>query len=153
MTANSPPSARVSMIVRAAAEDIVSAFVMPDTLTRFWLSSSSAPLAVGVTVDWHFMVPGAENRTTATRIEPGKGLGWIWSDGTTVEIDTEAVDGGVAVTIVNAGFEGTPEEIVEAALNATEGFALVLADLKTLLESGSSARLVRDKARLIELRQ
>lgn len=32
---------------------------------------------------------------------------------------------------------------------ATEGFSIVLCDLKTLLESGRSAGLVRDKARLI----
>lgn len=153
MTEKDVPRARVSMIIRAPAENVVSAFVAPDTLTRFWLSSSSAPLEVGAASHWRFMVPGAEADTTATRLEPGRGVSWHWSDGTTVDVDAEAVDGGTAVTLVNAGFQGSPEEIVEAALNATEGFALVLADLKTLLESGSSAHLVRDKARLIELRQ
>jgi len=153
MTAKHPPRARVSMIIRVPAEKIISAFVAPDTLTKFWLSSSSAPLAIGDTARWQFMVPGAEVSTTATRLEPGRGLSWNWSDGTTVDIDTEEADGGWAVTVVNAGFRGTAEEIVEAALNATEGFALVLADLKTLLETGRSAHLVRDKARLIALRR
>jgi uncharacterized protein YndB with AHSA1/START domain len=141
------------MIIWAPATEVISAFVAPDQLARFWLSSSSAPLAVGVTVHWKFMVPGAEADATATRLEPGRGLSWKWSDGTTVDIDVEPADGGTAVTLVNAGFEGTAEEIVEAALNATEGFALVLADLKTLLESGGSAHLVRDKAKLIALRK
>jgi hypothetical protein len=34
-------------------------------------------------------------------------------------------------------------------VNATEGFTIVLCDLKTLLESGRSANLVRSKAALI----
>ena len=152
MTAKETLSARLSMIIRVPAGDIISAFVAPDKLTQFWLSSSSAPLVVGGTCHWQFMVPGAEVSTTATRLEPGQGVSWKWSDGTTVDVDTEAADGGTAVTLVNAGFQGTPEEIVEAALNATEDFTLVLADLKTF-ENGSSAHLVRDKARLIELRQ
>jgi hypothetical protein len=34
-------------------------------------------------------------------------------------------------------------------VNATEGFSIVLCDLKVLLESGHSANLVKDKAQLI----
>lgn len=44
-----------------------------------------------------------------------------------------------------AGFDKDVDEIV----NATEGFSIVLCDLKTLLETGHSANLVRDKAALI----
>jgi hypothetical protein len=100
-----------------------------------------------------FLLPGASVETTATRLEPRRGISWSWSDGTTVDIDAEEVDGVTAVTLVNARFRGTSDEIVKAALNATEGFALVLADLKTFLEHGKSAHIVRDKTRLIELRQ
>jgi hypothetical protein len=35
------------------------------------------------------------------------------------------------------------------ATDTIEGFSIVLCDLKTLLESGRSANLVRDKAELI----
>lgn len=38
---------------------------------------------------------------------------------------------------------------MEQAVNATEGFSIVLCDLKTFLETGRSANLVRDKAKLI----
>jgi hypothetical protein len=38
---------------------------------------------------------------------------------------------------------------VAQATNNVEGFTIVLCDLKTLLESGRSANLVRDKAELI----
>jgi uncharacterized protein YndB with AHSA1/START domain len=152
MTTNSTPKARVSIIVRASPAEIISAFVEPEKLTGFWLSSSDAPLAVGTTVHWKFMVPGAEIDTTATALEPGRRLAWSWPNGTTVDVELEKIDGATAVTVVNAGFKGTSDEIVNAALDATEGFALVLADLKTMLESGTSAKIVRDKARLTELR-
>jgi len=39
------------------------------------------------------------------------------------------------VTLINASFQGTLDKITEAALNATERFALLLAVLKTMLES------------------
>ena len=38
-------------------------------------------------------------------------------------------------------------------MNATEGFSIVLCDLKTFLESGKSANLVRAKAELIAASQ
>lgn len=152
MATKKTPRARVSLIIRAPVHDILSAFVEPELLTQFWLESSSTSLALGETAVWQFLVPGAKVETTATRLDTGRGISWRWSDGTTVEIDAEELDGGTAVTIVNDGFQGTSDEIVESALNATEGFALVLADLKTLLEHGGSADIVRDKARLIQLR-
>jgi uncharacterized protein YndB with AHSA1/START domain len=40
-------------------------------------------------------------------------------------------------------------EVLEQATGTIEGFSIVLCDLKTLLESGTSANLVRDKAALI----
>jgi uncharacterized protein YndB with AHSA1/START domain len=146
MTAIDTPRARATMIIRAPPDHITLAFVEPDRLRRFWLASSSAPLAVGVNVHWRFMVPGAEVETTATRLIPGRAISWNWSNGTTVDIDLEDVDGATAVTIVNSGFQGTANEIVEHALVATEGFAYVLADLKTMLESGESHHILRDKA-------
>ncbi|MDI1274172.1 hypothetical protein [Polaromonas sp.] len=52
--------------------------------------------------------------------------------------------GATVVSVVASGFMEAAE-----AVGATEGFSIVLCDLKTLLESGISANLVRDKAELI----
>ena len=145
------PKANVSLIIRASPVDIYFAFVKPEQLTRFWLSSSSAELTIGTAVHWEFMVKGAAVDATATKLEQGRSLAWNWSDGTTVDITLEECDGATAVTVINAGFKGDTNDMFEAALNATEGFSLVLADLKTLLESGKSSSIVKDKARLIEL--
>jgi uncharacterized protein YndB with AHSA1/START domain len=144
--------ARVSMFIEAPAEEIYDAFVEPGQLAKFWLAKSDGPLAIGRTVHWHFMVEGAEVDTVATSMERGKGLAWRWSDKTNVQIDFEPVDGGTAVTLVNDGFPKEGQELIDAALNATEGFAIVLCDLKTLLESGTSAGITSAKAKLIQLR-
>lgn len=142
-------TARCSLLIHAAPAAIVHAFVAPDMLTRFWLDASSAPLRVGVRVHWHFMVAGAAVDTTATRIDPDSGLAWDWSDGTRVAIDLAPRAGATAVTIVHDGYQGSADAMVAAALDATEGFAYVLSDLKHLLERGTAGGIVRDKARLI----
>ena len=49
--------------------------------------------------------------------------------------DRRAAVCATAVTLINASFQGTLDKITEAALNATERFALLLAVLKTMLES------------------
>ena len=46
-----------------------------------------------------------------------------------------------------AGFAGP--DLLAQATDTIEGFSIVLCDLKTLLETGRSANLVRDKAELI----
>lgn len=153
MTVIEAVRARVSIIINVPADEVTSAFVEPRKLTQFWLASSSAPLTIGVKAHWIFKVAGAAVDANATRLIPGQAISWNWSDGTTVDVDLEEIDGGTAVTIVNSGFQGSVDEIVKRALDATEGFAFVLADLKTMLESGESAHIVRDKARLIELRK
>jgi len=56
----------------------------------------------------------------------------------------------VLATLVSVAVSGfTGEGILEQATATIEGFSIVLCDLKTLLESGASANLVRDKAELI----
>jgi uncharacterized protein YndB with AHSA1/START domain len=141
--------ARVTMFIQAPPEKVYAAFVEPEQLTKFWLSKASGPLRMGAAVHWNFMVEGAEIDTTATAMEKGRKLAWDWSDDSKVSIDFEALNGGTAVTLVNDNFPQKGDELVDAALNATEGFALVLADLKTLLESGTSAGITRAKAKLI----
>ena len=70
-----------------------------------------------------------------TAFERGRALAVAWSDGTTVSgIWARTPVGGTVVEIVNAGFAGSPTEIVETALESTQGFhAIVLCDLKVLL--------------------
>lgn len=134
-------------IIRSTPDEIYAAFVEPGRLTRFWLADASAPLAVGKAVEWTFLVPGAREATTATALEPGRRVEFEWSDGTHVAIAIEASAGSeCVVTVALSGFTG---DLVHSAANAVEGFSIVLCDLKVLLETGRSPRLVAEKARLI----
>jgi len=57
----------------------------------------------------------------------------------------ERPDGSTFVEIENAGFDGDGDQTVAQAIDATEGFALVPAGLKALLEHDVRLSLVADR--------
>jgi len=137
-----------SMLIRRPPGEVFSAFVNPQTLRKFWLSNASGPLAPGARVQWEFMVPGATAKVAVTHFEAPRRLAFKWDDGVHVDMNFELFgDGGTRVTVAVRGFEGA--DVLVQATDTVEGFAIVLSDLKTLLETGESANLVRDKAELI----
>lgn len=147
----SEPVASASTIIRRPSSEVFDAFVRPEKLTQFWLTRATGPLAKDAKVEWHFMVPGATASVAVTAFEPPRHLEFDWP-GMHVEMRFDHYDqaGEAAATRVAVhvtGFAG--DNAVEQAVGTTEGFTTVLCDLKTLLESGHSAGLVRDKAALI----
>jgi uncharacterized protein YndB with AHSA1/START domain len=141
-------SATASMLIRRGPTEIFDAFVNPETLCRFWLDAASGPLAPGAVVTWHFKVPGISTTITVTEFERPRRLAYRFSDGVDVAMSFDMHDGDATrVAVTCTGFAG--ESLVTQATDTIEGFSIVLCDLKTLLESGRSANLVRDKAELI----
>ena len=66
-----------------------------------------------------------------------------WSDGTTVLWKFEPHgDDATIVDIENAGFKGDADEVIQQAIESIQSLTIVLCDLKTLLEQGSSTNLV-----------
>ena len=141
-----------SMLIRRPPAEVFTAFVSPMMLRKFWLSDASGPLAPGARVKWKFMVPGAEADVAVRRFEAPHHLTYDWSGGLHVEMHFEPIDGeATRVAVAVSGFAG--EGMLEQAVNTIEGFSIVLCDLKTLLETGTSAGLVRDKAALLATRR
>lgn len=139
------PDARAEMLIRSSAQSCFDAFVNPEIIVKFWLAKTSGPLAPGATVNWEFMVPGAKEIVKVTEFSSPDRLAFDWSDGIHVAMDFKAQGAGDTVaSVVASGFKKAEE-----AVGATEGFSIVLCDLKTLLESGKPANMVRDKAELI----
>ena len=137
--------ANAEMLIRSPVESVFDAFVNPATILRFWLAKTSGPLAPGATVQWEFMVPGARETVNVTAFSAPHHLAFDWSDAIHVDMKFAARESNATVlSVVASGFEDADQ-----AIDATEGFSIVLCDLKTLLESGRSANLVRDKAALI----
>jgi uncharacterized protein YndB with AHSA1/START domain len=139
---------KASMLIRRGPSEIFEALVNADTLCKFWLDSASGPLAPEAEVEWRFKVPGVSDTVRVTAFDRPRHLAFRFSDGVEVDVNLEFHDGDATrVSIRCAGF---PEsDLLDQATNTVEGFSIVLCDLKTLLETGRSANLVRDKAELI----
>jgi uncharacterized protein YndB with AHSA1/START domain len=145
------PVASVEMLIRRPAKDVFAAFVEPQLLTKFWLNRSSGPLVAGGKVHWEFMVKGAESDLVVKALEPNSRILIAWPDKSTVEWTfTERAPNETVVAISNAGFGADPDEAVATAIDSTQGFTIVLCELKALLEHGSTMNLVKDKALLLE---
>jgi uncharacterized protein YndB with AHSA1/START domain len=139
---------KAEMLIRRPVAEVFNAFVEPSTLTRFWLDGASGPLAKDARVQWRFMVPGAVETTTVTAFDQPRRIAFDWSDGVHVQLDFEDLgDASTRAAVEVSGFTG--DRVIDAVVGATEGFAIVLCDLKTLLETGRSAGLVKDRAALI----
>jgi uncharacterized protein YndB with AHSA1/START domain len=143
-----PTAAQAEMLIRAPVSAVFQAFVQPVWLKKFWLKTASGPLKQGGKVHWEFMVPGATEEVLVKRLVEDEQILFDWSDGTRVDIHfSQWARGVTGVSVQASGFKG--RDAAKRAVGATEGFAIVLCDLKCLLESGSSGRMVRDKAKLI----
>jgi uncharacterized protein YndB with AHSA1/START domain len=138
---------KAEMLIRRPPGEVFAAFANPQTIRKFWLRDTTGPLAPGARVQWHFMVPGASDEVTVTGFEAPRRIGFDWSGGMHVELLFEAFDEATHITVEVSRLNGRNR--LTQATNVVEGFSIVLCDLKTLLESGSSANLVRDKAALI----
>ena len=136
--------ARVEMLIRKSSKDVFDALVEPRTIEKFWLKSASAPLAKDARVEWEFMVQGARETVTVTEFVANQVIAFTWSDGIAVKMKfAPQGENSTRLSVTATGFTGAD------ALNATEGFTIVLCDLKSLLETGRSGNMVRDKAALI----
>ena len=82
-------------------------------------------------------------------LEPGKRI-LVERDAdknpTRVELRFSARSPGITfVSLINSGFSGVGDKIVEQAMESAEGFGLVLAGLKAYLEYGMRLNLVEDR--------
>jgi len=137
------------MLIRRPPGEVFAAFVNPQILRKFWLRDASGPLGPGARVEWHFMVAGASAKVVVTGFESPRRIAFSWDGEMLVELTFESFpDGATRLAVAVSGLD--PKQLLAQATGVIEGFTIVFCDLKTLLESGESANLVRDKAALIE---
>ncbi len=143
------PIAKTGMLIRKPAAEVFEAFINPDITAKFWFTKSSGRLEVGKQVQWEWEMYGISMPVTAKAIEPNKRIVIEWpgyGNPTTVEwIFASREDGTTFVSITNAGFTGDGDALVKQATDSTQGFALVLAGLKALLEHNIRLNLVADR--------
>lgn len=136
------------MLIRRPVAEVFDAFVNRAKIKKFWLTDTTGPLAHDARVRWTFMVPGATDDVHVKAFEKDRHIAFNWSDAISVNMDFDSHgENSTTIRLTAEGF--TDENATEAAISATEGFTIVLCDLKTLLETGTSAGLVKDKAALL----
>lgn len=87
------------------------------------------------------------NPHTTTFTENGR-IAFVWSDGIAVEINFHSLDANsTRLSVTARGFQD--DDAQAQVVGATEGFTIELCDLKSLLETGQSGNMVRDKAALL----
>ena len=143
------PVAKTGMLIRRPVADVFEAFVDPNVTTKFWFTKGSGRLEVGRQVQWDREMYGISIPVTATAIEPNARIVIEWpgqGGPTTVEWTFAPRDDGTTfVSITEAGLAGDADELVEQVAGSTQGFSLVLAGLKALLEHDVQLNLVADR--------
>jgi uncharacterized protein YndB with AHSA1/START domain len=143
------PVTKTGMLIRKPVEEVFEAFINPDITTKFWFTKSSGRLEDGKQVQWEWEMYGISIPVSVKAIEPHKRIAIAWpgySSLTTVEWQFEAQeDGTTFVRITESGFTGDGDELVKQVTDSTQGFTLVLAGLKALLEHNLPLNLVPDR--------
>ena len=143
------PVAKTGMLIRKPAGEVFEAFVDPGITTKFWFTKSSGRLEAGKQVQWQWEMYGISIAVTAKTIEANKRIVIEWpghKTPTTVEWNFERHgDGNTFVSISEAGFSGDGDEILKMVADSSQGFSLVLAGLKALLEHDVRLNLVADR--------
>src|SRR5262245_10571935 len=144
-----PPVAETGMLIRRPVAEAFEAFIDPCITTRFWFPEADGRLELGKPVTWRWPMYGASTRVTAKAIEPNKRIVIEWdgySGRTTVEWKFANLgENATFVTIIESGWTGDGDALVEYATNSTQGFTWVLAGLKALLEHDIQLNVVADR--------
>lgn len=143
------PVSKTGMLIRKPVAEVFGAFVDPDVTTKFWFTKSSGRLETGKQVQWEWEMYDISIAVTAKAIESDRRILLEWpgySGPTTVEWTfAPQKDGETFVSITEAGFTGDGDELVKQVTDSTQGFTLVLAGLKALLEHNVRLNLVADR--------
>jgi len=136
------------MQIRRPPGELFEAFADPAITSRFWFTHGSGRLEPGARVRWEWAMYGfsVDVEVRAADLERIE-VGWsAYGAPSTIEWRlTPLPDGTTFVGIANSGFAGSEAEKIKAAIDATEGFAFVLAGAKAWLEHGVELNLVRDR--------
>jgi len=149
MEFNNRPVAKAEMQIRKPVADVFEAFIDPTITSKFWFTKGSARLEVGKQVQWDWEMYKVSVQVNVLEIEPNRRILVDWSAygaPSTIEWTfTSLPDDTTFVSVINRGFNGEGEEVVNQAISATEGFSFVLAGAKAYLEHGIELNLVRDR--------
>lgn len=143
------PMTKTGMLIRKPVAEVFEAIVNPDITTQFWFTKSSGRLEAGKQVTWEWEMYNVSVPVTVKHVEPHQHIVIEWPgyrSPTTVEWTlSPQADGTTFVNVTEAGFTGNGDELVQQVTDSTQGFSLMLAGLKALLEHQVRLNLVADR--------
>lgn len=142
------PVAHAELLIRKPVDEVFEAFVNPDVTTKFWFTHSTGRLCEAQRVTWEWRMFGFESDVTVLELEQDRRILMEWGEAgksTTVEWKFQSRDGATNVVVDHRGFAGDRARQMASAIEATEGFTLVLAGAKAWLEHGIRLNLVVDR--------
>jgi uncharacterized protein YndB with AHSA1/START domain len=145
MTLQTAPAAKAQMLIRKPVAEVFEAFVNPAITTKFWFTRSTGRLEPGKEIRWDWDMYGVSTPVRVKAVEPNRRILIEWDDPPCpVEWLFSPRAEHTFVKISHQGFRGSDDEVIAQAVGSTEGFTLVLAGLKALLEHGVVLNLVAD---------
>lgn len=142
------PFAKAAMLIRKPISIVFNAFIDPEITTKIWFTKSSGKLDVGETISWTWEMFNHTVEILVKSIIPEERIQIQWGENKNALVNWDfkkISESETFVTITNTGFIGSSEDLIAQIRDATEGFTLVLANLKALLEHGILLDLVIDR--------
>ncbi|MGN7178297.1 polyketide cyclase [Paenibacillus sp. FSL R5-0490] len=136
---------KVEMLIRKPVKEVFDAFIDPSITTKFWFTKSSGRLDKGKRLRWDWEMYGVSAELDVIELEQNNRILIKFDDDTSVEWMFTPRTEGTFVTVINAGFKGSPDEIINQVIDSTGGFTIVLCGLKALLEHNIILNLVSDR--------
>lgn len=141
------PIVKAEMLIRRPVEEVFEAFVNPEVTTKFWFTKSSGRLETEKLVTWDWEMYGVSDQVYVEDLQLNKRILIKSSDSTKTEwVFDSRTNKETFVTIVNSGFKGNEDNIVNQAVDSMGGYTMVLCALKALLEHNVILNAVFDKA-------
>lgn len=143
--------AKSEMLIRKPIEEVFEALVDPKITSKFWFTEGNTRLETGKTVTWTWGQFGVSAAINVTEIIPNQRIQFEWPSGEeesnfrTVDISFEEKSQKTTfVHVIERGFDRNSEQLIEEITGQTEGWALVLSNMKAFLEFGIKLNLIMD---------
>jgi uncharacterized protein YndB with AHSA1/START domain len=137
------------MLIRRPVSEVFEAIVNPQVTSKFWFSKGSGRLETGRQVQWDWESHDVSIQVTAKLVERDKRVEIQWpgySGPTTVEWTFQPLpDGTTFVRVSESGWSGDADQLLRYVADSTQGFTLMLAGMKALLEHDVQLNLTLDR--------
>lgn len=150
MSLSKAPLAKTGMLIRRPVEEVFEAIIDPSITSKFWFSKGSDRLETGKRVRWDWESHDVSIEVSAKAVERNKRVLIEWpgyTGPTEVEWTFQALpDGTTFVRVQESGWTDTDaDKLVRYVADSTQGFTLMLAGLKALLEHDIRLNLTTDR--------